>query len=132
MILLNRLAVGLYFTLAGVHKFNGGITQFVNGPYAEFTPSWVPSVVAVPWGYTLPFLEVGVGVMMMIGLLTRWVSIAMLLVLLDFTFVLIITGKFFSLPGPMHPNVMMITICLLLSVLGAGRFSLDGWRKQLD
>ena len=130
VILLNRLALGLYFTLAGMHKINGGVDQFVNGPYAKFIPTWVPSWLATPVGYGLPFVEISAGVTMMTGLFTAIVAIVMVVTLLGFTTALILADKFFSLPGPMHPNVLLTTIALLIAAIGPGHFSLDAWRGK--
>ncbi len=130
-ILLNRLALGLYFTLAGLHKINGGIEQFVHGPFAAFTPGWVPGWVATPVGYALPFVELCTGVLMMAGLYAGTVAVVMAATLACFTAALVISGKFFSLPGPMHPNVLLITIALLLSALGPGKLSLDAWLRRV-
>ncbi|HOW71300.1 MAG TPA: DoxX family membrane protein [Phycisphaerae bacterium] len=132
VLLLNRLALGLYFVLAGVHKISaeGGVAQFYRTVFLSMKPAWLPVWFAAPYGYALPFLEVIVGGLLGLGALGRWPAGAMSLMLASFTIALYENGKFFSDQGPFHANVILLTSALLLTMTGHGAISVDAFRKK--
>jgi len=128
VLLLNRLSLGMFFLLAGVAKVRGGVTEFVEGFYSQVTPAWLPSWIATPFGYSLPFFEIIAGGLLVIGLFGRLGALVILLLLVSFTIALCGAGMFFSGPGPFHTNVILLTLAALLVVTGSGGYSLDAKR----
>jgi uncharacterized membrane protein YphA (DoxX/SURF4 family) len=124
-LLLNRLAIGLIFLLAGAHKIGMGVRTFYEQGFLALKPAWLPTLLAAPYGYALPFLEVAVGTLLIIGAFGRVVAGVATLMLISFTIALYAAGKFFPESGPFHTNVVFITITLLLAATGPGPFSLD-------
>jgi putative oxidoreductase len=126
-ILLNRVALGLYFVIAGWGKVSAGVASFVAGPYAKQTPPWLPSAVAVPYGYALPFIELLGGLLLIAGLFGRVVPLVLSLLLLSIAVAL----KFaINVQGPFHHSVVFATLAVLLAAIGPGRWSVDaalGW-----
>ncbi len=133
VLLLNRVALGAYFLLAGIAKVRGGLDGWMTG-YKSMMPAWLPGWVGVPYGWFIPFGEVILGAMLIIGLFTRTTALIITAMIGSFTLALLQGGKFFDGPGPFHTNVILITLGLLLAMAGAGRFSVDafvfGWKSK--
>ncbi|HSW44462.1 MAG TPA: DoxX family protein [Phycisphaerae bacterium] len=131
VLLVNRLALGLYFALAGWGKITGGITAFYEKSFVVLKPAWLPTWFAAPYGHLLPFAEMILGAMMAIGLMGRLSAGLLALMLASFTIALASAGAFFSGPGPFHANVIFLALAILLAGLGPGNLSADTiWRRR--
>jgi uncharacterized membrane protein YphA (DoxX/SURF4 family) len=140
VILLTRIAFGLFLLLAGYGKIHGGVGNFYwgTGDFAKFggflklKPHWLPEFFASPYGHAVPFLEFGVGAALILGLLGRLSAFGAALMIGSFTIALYGAGALNMGPLPsVHPNFVYITLALLLAATGPGRISLDkliGWR----
>ena len=128
LILLSRIALGLFFLLAGVGKIIGGVGEFVQGPFAGLQPGWLPDVIAMPYGYALPFVETTVGALLVLGLFGRVAAGVCALLLISFLLVIGITHKAL----PFQPNVIFLSLALLLTGVGPWRLSVDAilYRKR--
>lgn len=124
VILLNRLALGLYFLLAGVAKIRSGVENFVDGSFSRLQPSWLPEILARPYGYALPFLEVIVGGMLILGLIGRLAAGVIGMMLVSFVAAIYMAGAFDG-SGPFHTNIILATLAGMLMFTGSGRFSMD-------
>lgn len=130
-IFFSRVLMGLYFMLAGVGKVMGeitnGIGSFYENAYKPMQPFFVPDFVGVPMGYMLPWIEILLGLLMVVGLLTRLSTALVALLIISFTMALIMAkgGIAAGSPGPFHPNFIMIGVCLIVIAAGGGRLSLD-------
>jgi uncharacterized membrane protein YphA (DoxX/SURF4 family) len=129
-LLLNRLSLGLYIGLAGVAKINKGVGTFYTESFKGLQPDWLPEILAKPYGYAIPYLEVVVGLALIVGLLTRLAALGTSLMILSFTIALAVgAGVFLHDPpkvaGPFHTNVILITLALLIAMIGPGAFSVD-------
>jgi uncharacterized membrane protein YphA (DoxX/SURF4 family) len=124
-LLLNRLALGFMFLLAGIGKLKMGPAAFYRDVFLAVRPPWLPEILAKPYGYALPFLEALVGALLIIGLLSRVTAGVMALMLASFTIALWAAGMFFQGGGPFHTNVILLTLAILLATMGPGRYSLD-------
>lgn len=125
VLLLNRLALGLVFLLAGIGKIRGGVTNFVEGGFRGLTPAWLPNWFATPYGYTVPFAETIFGGLLILGLFGRLTAGVLTLMLTSFTIALYVAGKAGG-SGPIHPNIVYIALALLLATIGPGKLSADG------
>lgn len=129
-LLLQRVTLGLWVLLLGVGKFQGGLDQFVHGAFASMTPAWLPGWFALPFGYAVPFVEVIFSALLIAGLFTRIAAVVLFLAILSFTIAMAGAGIFSKL-GPYPSNIMYLSILFLLTVTGAGRYSVDHlWRGK--
>lgn len=119
-LLLARVALGAYFLLAGIGKFQMGHEAWIQA-YTHMKPAWLPQWFAMVHGAMLPYLEVTVGAGMVVGLLARVAGGGMTLMLISFT---IVTGLLHP-QLPFHPNGILLPLAFLLTVTGPGRVSLD-------
>ena len=130
-LLLCRITLGGMFLLSGLIKVMGEINDgpgtFRNGYYAKMQPSFVPDLVAAPYGYALPWLELVLGALLLVGLFGR---VAALLIALVMASILISQINAYGLsatdgPAPFNPNYVLLSLALLLTLLGPGRLSAD-------
>ncbi len=140
-VLLNRLSLGVYLGFAGAMKvkgevsgFPGTLGSFYRSPsYQGLKPGWLPEVAAGIHGYALPWVELILGILLVLGLLGRISAAVISLVLLSVLIAMLVHFKLFlgqvnypeNAPGLFHPAVIMFTLAVMLTVTGSGRFSLD-------
>jgi uncharacterized membrane protein YphA (DoxX/SURF4 family) len=129
-ILFARLVLGLIFFMAGVYKvFQLGPVGHVQKyflPYQDtFLPTWSLWVV----GFTIPFVELIGGALVILGWKTRYALVALGVVLAIVTF-----GHLLHEPlYPFHEHViprLALVLFLLLMPEEADRFSVDGIRRR--
>jgi uncharacterized membrane protein YphA (DoxX/SURF4 family) len=122
-LLIGRVPLGLYFVMAGIHKFYDGVDNFINAILPD-AMKFLPEHLARNFLNALPFVEVAVGTLLIFGLLTRVVAGIMALMLLSFTI-----GKTHLAGvggGPFHYNVVYLGLALTIMLVGPGWFSVDG------
>ena len=68
--LLLRLLLGMLFLVAGLRKF-GDLAAFRGYIHKEFDPTFLAGPLLVVFSYALPFVEVAVGALLVLGLFTR-------------------------------------------------------------
>ena len=69
---LLRFALGVLFLFAAIGKFAGpGPTGFANWTLREFEPTYLPRFLLIPYAFTLPYIEFLLGVVLILGVLTR-------------------------------------------------------------
>lgn len=121
VLLLNRLALGAYFTLAGWAKLKAGPFTFATTEFfVKARPSWLPPPVHGAYGYALPFVEVAAGVLLILGLYARTAASVIALLLASFILALGVAPR---AGGPFEKNVVFFTLALLLVLLGPGRYA---------
>lgn len=121
VLLLNRLSLGAYFALAGWGKFRGGLFSFATSDaFTKARPPWLPPLPHALYGYGLPFVEIAVGVLLLLGLYARTAATLMALILAS---IMIALGVAARAGGPFEKNVVFFTLALLLVVLGPGRYA---------
>jgi thiosulfate dehydrogenase (quinone) large subunit len=122
-LLLARVPVGMFFLLAGVHKLQVGLHAFV-GSTIGAVPSYIPAAIGRAYLFALPFAEITVGVLLVLGIATRLIGLIASLMLISF--MMAITGfDPMKTGGPFHYNAVFLGITLLLMFAGAGKFSGD-------
>src|SRR4051794_5746314 len=80
-LLLARVPLGLYFILAAVHKFRDGVGSFVDKIMPTAT-KYMPEQWAHTFLTSLPYVEITVGTLLIVGLLTRVIGAVMSLMLI--------------------------------------------------
>ena len=66
---LARWCIGIILLFAGISKFSMGIGKFAEMIPTMFEKTWLPKALLVPYGYALPFAELILGGLLIIGLL---------------------------------------------------------------
>lgn len=82
-----RVALGLDIALHGITRlFIGTLSQFVTATVTQFQHSPLPEWQVRAFATVLPFLELGIGVLLIAGLATRWALAAgaLLMIALEF------------------------------------------------
>jgi uncharacterized membrane protein YphA (DoxX/SURF4 family) len=120
-LLLLRLPVGAFFLLAGVMKFRMGVGNFVDSSLKSAQP-YMSEHVGRMFLTALPYAEVALGALLILGLLTRFAGLVCTLLLISI--MVSVTGvRQDQMP---HPNVVLLGATLALMLCGPGRISLDG------
>ena len=121
--LILRLTLGSYFILAGWSKL-ADIPAFVQ-EVAKF--QILPPQLATLYGILLPYVEIGAGALMVLGLWTTLAGILTSLMLLSFT----IAFGFFPGEGRIfNKDVVLLAAAVSLLYTGAGGWSIDAFRKS--
>ena len=120
--LLVRISIGGYFILAGLMKLNN-IPHFVQEVQAFHI---LPPHLAMVYGILLPYTEIAVGSLLVLGIWTTLAAILASLMLVSFVFAM----GFFPSSGDLY-NKDLILLAGSLSLLfsGAGALSIDRFRK---
>lgn len=128
VLLLNRIALGLLFLLAGIRKLlptaEAGMLEKMNG-FASFVASQAPMPEALgkAYGYALPWAEILTGAMLMVGLFTR-IS-ATLIALMTLSFIIAMGAEWWPAQGPAYSkNFILLTLATLLAAVGSGKLAL--------
>jgi len=129
-LLVCRLTLGMLFVFAGIRKliptagttFPANLQAFVNGSVVPNAP--LPEAISRIYGYSLPFVELLAGALLVVGLLTRLSATLILLMLVSF--VLAMGLNWWPARGPaFSENVILACLAFLLASVGPGRYSMD-------
>lgn len=130
LILLNRLALGSIFLLAGVRKlFPAASIRDVGMNLYKFAShvageAPLPGFLGQAYGTALPVVEIVAGLLLVLGLWSR--PAASLIALMLFSFMIALGIEWWPAKGPaFDKNVILFTLSLLLVALGPGRYALD-------
>lgn len=130
-LLLARLPLGAYFIVTGATKLRNGRAAFVEHATSKI-PDWSLARKFPPdfiHGFlnALPWIELGVGTLLVVGLLTRVgglvASLLLLSIIVCFTSATGHLGEGVDLP--FHPNLVFLGTALAILFCGPGRFSVD-------
>jgi len=83
---LLRITLGLNIFMHGTSRLLAGVGNFVSGMIKLFQSTVLPTAVVVPFGYALPWLEAGLGFLIIVGFRTREALVAGSLLMLALTF----------------------------------------------
>src|SRR5262245_30473817 len=122
-IFLVRVPIGALFIMAGFMKFRmeGGLSGFVNMAL-PMSKNYMPEALGKTYLYMLPFVELLVGVMILLGLFTRFAALIAALIMISI--MMAVTGV--KMPdGSYHSNLFIFIMTLMLVFTGSGQLSLD-------
>ena len=127
-LLLARLPVGVLFCFQGYQKIvRIGVSKFATEQAAN-VPAYMPAWFGKPFLTALPFLEIALGALVVLGLFTRLSGLVLSCLLVSF---LMITGVHDgSGTWPFNLNFLFLGTTLLLLFTGGGAMSAD--RKLYD
>ena len=111
---LVRFALGMLFFVMGLNKFIKGAADVSAQIAGMFKDSWLPAVMVAPYTHVLPYMEVSVGVLLLLGLF-RGVAVTLgSLLMLSLTFGMMVAGN-----GPIIATnmtyVLMFAVALFTS-----------------
>jgi len=126
--LLLRVPLGVYFALAGYNKVAGpGIKAFAQSQLENVPP------IARNFGslylHALPVAEVMVGLMLVLGLFTRFSAVLIAFMLLSFLIAMMKPLNIVHLTapvqsGPFDSNIFLLLLSIALVIVGGGRLAL--------
>lgn len=118
---LLRVTLGLMFLFFGIGKFTAGIGNFAAGMQQNFAGK-LPSILLVPFTYILPFAEVAIGLMLLLGFLNIVGLILAAVLMIALVFGMVLQGQ---APTVANNVLYALIIFLLLWFADYNRFSLD-------
>lgn len=123
-VLIIRFYLGVLFLMVGAGRvFVTGISSFVTRLQEQFAETPLPGSFLQMFGSTLPFVEIGVGTLLLVGFFRResFVSVSFLLVILALGQVMIDDFAMAS-NNAVHLLIALTGLCLI----GKPLLSLDG------
>jgi thiosulfate dehydrogenase [quinone] large subunit len=122
---LVRTVMGVVFVFYGVGKLLDGVAGFSQGLRETFAVTPLPPLLVGGFGYALPFVELAVGVLLLLGLFTRAVLVGTGLLLLVLTVGMAVQQE----PAVVANNVFFtVVVALLLWLEGANVHGFDRLR----
>ncbi len=123
---LLRITLGVVFSFYGFNKLQGGPGNFATGLQERFAEQ-LPGLLVAPFAWVLPFIEVTVGLLLIVGLFTPGALLV--------SGVLMIALVFGAVMEPSPPTVannllFAVIVFLLLFLLEYNRYSLDRWKEM--
>lgn len=120
-----RVPMGLYFIISGRLLMND-----VQG-FAEGVKSFglVSDQIATVYAVVLPYMEFGVGILLLVGFWTSLSAILSSLMLLSFIYAY---GIYPNEITPFNKDIIWLGASFALLSIGAGAFSIDSFRNKGD
>jgi len=122
---LLRITVGVMFLFYGVGKFMGGVGNFAGGMAQHFAGK-LPSALVLPFGYALPFAEVTLGALILLGLFNVYALSLSGLLLVALTFGTVMLG---DAPTVAHNVQYALVNFVLLYFADYNGYSVDRLRR---
>jgi len=121
--LILRLAVGMTFFMAGLSKVLNypGVIENLKGGFME---TWMPGFLLNIFLYPLPFIELGLGALIVLGLFTRFALYLTGLLMLVLNFGLLARG---DNAGAAKNIPFIVIIALDIMLINYNKYSLDNW-----
>ncbi len=107
---LGRWGFGVMFLVLAIGKFRTGVGTFAAGMTKQFESAWLPAPLVKAFGYALPFVELVLGALLVVGLFRDATLLATGLLLLVLTFGQAVLGS----PGVFNNLVLTWMVALLL------------------
>jgi thiosulfate dehydrogenase (quinone) large subunit len=83
--LLARLPIGMSFFIHGIERIPK-LTEFATHMAKPFEKSPLPMSLVMPYGYVLPFFELLTGILILLGLFTRFATVLGIAIILTLIF----------------------------------------------
>lgn len=128
---LARVALGWFLLHQGwgkvVQEWSGGLGSFYRGnQFQNSNPDWLPTIIAAPYGYALPWVELAFGVLLLLGLFNRISAGVSTLIFLSIAVAWLDAGNLL----PRHMLMIYVPLGAYFFFSGPGRFSLDAVRER--
>ena len=117
---IGRWALGLFFFYSGLSKIVGGVGGFVNGYLVPlFSKTFLPSILVTSYGYMLPYVELALGILLIVGIFRNAVLFLTGLTLISLTFGQMLLQK--------HEVVANNFVYIFLTAILLFLSEFDGW-----
>lgn len=128
---ITRVMLGWFLLHQGwgkvVQEWTGGPGTFYQGnQFQNNNPDWLPTFVAAPYGYALPWMELTFGTLLLLGLWNRLSAGVSFFIFLSILIAWLDAGNLL----PRHMLMIYAPLAAWFYFSGAGRFSVDGWRAS--
>ncbi len=90
---LGRWCIGMIFLFFGIGKFVSGVSGFAQHLVEQYQKTWLPNALVGGFGNVLPFLEVLLGALLLLGLFRNTTVFATGMLLLILTFGQVVAGQ---------------------------------------
>src|SRR2546421_9923714 len=114
------------FLFFGIGKFMGGVGNFAGGTAQHFAGK-LPSALVLAFGYALPFAEVILGTLILLGLFNVFALSLSGLLLVALTFGTVMLG---DAPTVAHNVQYALVNFVLLWLVDLNRYSIDGLMRR--
>ena len=123
---LARVALGWFLLHQGwgkvVQDLTGGLGTFYQGnQFQNNNPDWLPSLLAAPYAYVLPWAELVFGALLILGLFNRISAGVATLIFLSIMIAWLDSGNLF----PRHMLMIYVPLGAYFFFSGPGRYSVD-------
>lgn len=118
-----RFAMGINIVTHGAVRIFGDLTGFVQNTAQGFSDTFLPLGLVQAFALTLPFLELILGTLLVLGLWTRWTLFALILFMASLMFGMSLRQEWQTVGSQV---VYALAFFLLLFWNRPNRFSLDG------
>ena len=122
---LLRVILGAIFLKTGIAKFAMGVGTFAVSLQQQFAGK-LPMIVVTPFAYSLPFLEVAVGALLVLGLFNVFALVVAGLLLIGLTFGKVVTSDSATVA---HNLSYALIVFALLWLADYNDYSLDRLRS---
>lgn len=126
--LLTRVTLGWFLFHQGWGKVAqdwtvGAGSFYRGGQFQNNLPEWLPNLIAAPYGYALPWVELVFGALLVLGLFNRITAGVATLVFSSILIAWLQAGNLL----PRHMLMIYAPLAAWFFFSGPGRYSLDGW-----
>ncbi len=122
-----RITIGCVFLFFGIGKFVTGVAVTAQGFQHAFAKTWLPEFSVHAFAVCLPFLEVTLGALLILGLFTACVAVFTALLIAMLTIGVVVEGN----PQSVILNLTCGVILYLLQLrIEDNQFSLDRLRRR--
>ncbi len=129
--LLARVTLGWFLFHQGwgkvVEDWTGGPGTFYQSDFFQNNnPDWLPTLIAAPYGYALPWLELVFGALLILGVFNRITAGVSTLIFLSILVAWLDAGNLL----PRHMLMIYTPLAAYFFFTGPGRFSLDTYMER--
>lgn len=117
-----RWALGILFFFGGLGKIMGGVGGFVGYLVPAFEKTFLPKILLTGYAYALPWVEVLLGVALILGICRNCVLFTTALTLISLAFGQMLIQQ--------HATVANIFLYLILTIILLIRGDGDNWRLR--
>ncbi|HYK77145.1 MAG TPA: DoxX family protein [Daejeonella sp.] len=122
-----RIVVGITLILKGIAFVSDGVALrhlFLHNNVYQFS-----GLMAMALDHFVAFAHISGGILITIGLVTRFASVVQIPILLCAVFLVNVFKGFTPLNSELWFSVIMLMLVILFWVVGSGPFSVDYWMK---
>jgi len=122
-----RIAFGINMAMHGVNRLLAGVGQFAAKMAQDFSSTVLPRWMVLTFGQLLPFVELAIGVLLLIGFWTRWTLLSGMAVIAALMFGTALKGDWNVLGTQL---LYALVYYLLLARCADDAFGVDAARRH--